>query len=108
MLAFGATTIHMIITGEPSASRSDLLLFASGVGALVSAFVWFFLVAVQRSLLWSLVLLVPVVNTLVLPVFIRRYWGEGTRWPALMALLGLGCELTGAALLLLGTAPSLV
>ena len=109
MLAFGGVTTYMISSAtEPGIQRSDLLIFASGVGCIASALLWFFIVALQRSLWWSIILLVPLLNTLVLPIFVRYYWGEGTRFPAFLALVGIAGEMIGALRLMVGTTPSLV
>ena len=108
MLTFGGGTSWMILSAEPGANRADLLLFATGVGCIFSAFLWFFCIAIQRSLVWSLILLVPFLNTLVLPVFVRHYWREGARVPAFLALGGVAGELTGALRLIVGSSAPLV
>lgn len=110
MFTFGVVTTWMIVSSdEPGASRADLFLFSGGVGCIFSAFVWFFVVALlHRSVAWSVLLLVPFINTLVLPVFVRAFWAQGARIPALLALLGVAGELVGSIRLILGSSPALL
>ncbi len=109
MLVFGAVTLHMISrTDEPGAARLDVLLFASGVGCLAASLCWFFVVALQRSLIWSLIMVIPLVNTLALPLFARAYWSQGARAPTLLAMVGIAGELVGSLRLMLSSGPQLV
>ena len=107
-ITFGAVTISMIYNQDPALRRLDVLLFSCGIGSLAAALVWFFMVALQRSLAWSILLLIPLLNTLLLPVFVRMYWKQGTRAPALLALAGFAGELLGSVRMLLGSGPQLI
>jgi len=109
LLVFGAvTTLAILANGEPGVRRGVLLLFSAGLGSIAAALAWFLAVAVQRSLIWTLVLALPVVNALVLPIFVRLYWTRGTRFPAMLALAGMVGEIVGGLLLMGGVAPVLV
>jgi hypothetical protein len=107
MLLFGGVTVGLIRTFDaPAIGRLDLLLNASSLAMLATALVWFFLLALRRGALWWLGMLVPYVNLLVASSFARRYWSDGARAPALLALLGMLLQtLVAVRLLTLPLAP---
>jgi hypothetical protein len=90
LLLFGGVTVGLIrVLDAPPIGRLDLLLNSSSLAMLATALAWFFLLALRHGTLWWLGMLIPYVNLLVASSFARRYWGEGARAPALLALLGM-------------------
>jgi hypothetical protein len=94
ILAFGAVTSGLIVglaTDERSAV--DLLLLSASLGALATAGLWLWILATRRGTAWavgfSLAIWIPYVNFVVGSIFARRYWSEGARAPALLALAGM-------------------
>jgi hypothetical protein len=71
----------------------DRLLAAFGVSLLITSLAWFFVLALQRGVLWSLAMLIPYVNLIAVSWFARRYWSVGARAPALVALAALVTQL---------------
>jgi len=94
ILAFGAVTSGLIV-GLAGDDRGavDLLLLSASWGALVTSGLWLWILAVRRSTRWavgfSLAILIPYVNFVVASIFARRYWSEGARAPALLAIAGM-------------------
>ncbi len=94
LFAFGLSTSLLIVEmGELGARPFDLLLLGASLGALITAALWLWILASRRSLGWGLlftaVLLIPYVNFVVASVYARRYWREGARAPALLALVAM-------------------
>lgn len=94
LLAFGGSTAALIATvGDVGAHPLDLLLFGASLGALVTAGLWLWILAAKRSLGWGLTFTatfwVPYVNLVVASIYARRYWSEGARTPALLAIAGM-------------------
>jgi len=91
LAVFGVSTSLLIVEmGDLGARPLDLLLLGASLGALVTAGIWLWILALRRSVGWGLlftaVLLIPYVNFVVASVYARRYWSEGARAPALVAL----------------------
>jgi hypothetical protein len=100
---FSIVAIGVILRiGDRPVEPLHLLLFACGVGALVASLVWLLAVALDHSTPWSLALVTPYVNALVLPLFIRLYWAQGARAPGMLLIAGIVCETAGAVLMLGG------
>jgi len=109
LLAFGAQSVAWIYSiDSPAIARPDLLLFSLSLSALGTALIWFFLLALRRGVLWSLAMLVPYVNLLAASAFARRYWSEGARAPALLAIAGMLGETVASLRLLMPSLPPLV
>jgi len=109
LVCFGALSVAFIRGLDAPGIRSlDLLLLATGLGALLTALLWFFLLAVRRGPLWSLAMLVPYVNLLAASSFARRYWNEGARGPAILGLLGIAGETIASLRLMIPPLPPLV
>jgi hypothetical protein len=94
VFAFGVSSSLVILAmAELGARPLDLLLLGASLGALVTAGLWLWILATRRSLGWgvafSVALLIPYVNFVVASVYARRYWSEGGRAPALLALLAM-------------------
>ena len=94
VFAFGVSTSLVIVALAELGARSlDLLLLGASLGALVTAGLWLWILATRRSLGWGVVfsvaLLIPYVNFVVASVYARRYWSEGGRAPALLALVAM-------------------
>jgi hypothetical protein len=94
VFAFGVSTSLLILAfAELGARPLDLLLLAASLGGLVTAGLWLWVLATRRSLGWGIVfsvaLLIPYVNFVVASVFARRYWSQGAREPALLAIAGM-------------------
>ena len=98
--------IHAV--GDRPVEPLHLLLFAGGLGALAAGLIWLVAVALDHSTTWSIVLVVPYVNTLVLPMFVRLYWTRGARAPGLLLVGGVVGETLGLALMLSRPAQLLV
>jgi hypothetical protein len=88
--------LAIVAPPELGARPLDLLLLGASLGALV---VGALAVnpgdAAQRrlgALVFSVALLIPYVNFVVASVYARRYWGEGARAPALLALAAIALE----------------
>lgn len=91
LLAFGASTSLVILAlGGAGARPLDLLLLGASLGALLTAGIWLWILAARRSFGWGLLFtataLIPYLNFVVASVYARRYWAEGARKPALLAL----------------------
>ncbi len=91
VLAFGASTSLLIgYFAELGARPFDLLLLAGSLGAIVTAGLWLWILAARRSLAWGLaftaLVWVPYLNFVIASVYARRFWSEGARAPALLAL----------------------
>ena len=91
LFAFGVSTSLLIVAmGGLGARPIDLLLLCASLGALITSALWLWILALRRSLGWGLLftaaLPVPYVNFVVASVYARRYWREGARMPALLAL----------------------
>ena len=94
LVTFGvATSLVIVAMDEVGARPFDLLLLAASLGALLTAALWLWILASRRSVGWAIVfsvaLLVPYVNFVVASVYARRYWREGARAPALLALVAM-------------------
>jgi hypothetical protein len=94
LLAFGLSTSLLIVAMAGLGARPiDLLLLGASLGALLTAALWLWILASRRSLGWGLLftaaLLIPYVNLVVASVYARRYWREGARTPALLALVAM-------------------
>ena len=94
MLAFGAVTSGLIVgLASDERSASDLLLLSVSLGAIATAGLWLWILAARRGTGWavtfSLAIWIPYVNFVVASIFARRYWSEGARAPALLALAGM-------------------
>jgi hypothetical protein len=86
-LLFAGSTIAALNGLElASAPVFDRLLAALGVSLLLTSIGWFFVLALQCGLLWSIAMLIPYVNLIAISWFARRYWTVGAREPALVAL----------------------
>ncbi|HTO09059.1 MAG TPA: hypothetical protein VMR86_18560 [Myxococcota bacterium] len=91
ILAFGAATAGFVLLfGGEARPLVDVLLMSASLGALVTSGLWLWLLAARRSRNWGIAfavtLWVPYVNFVVASIFARRYWHEGARAPALLAL----------------------
>jgi len=94
VLAFGAATAGSIVFFAPGTlGEGDLLLLALSLGALVTAALWLWALALRSGSRWGLalgiLLWVPYVNFVAASMFARRYWDRGARAPALLALAGM-------------------
>jgi hypothetical protein len=94
VLAFGAATTGSILFFAPGTlGDGDLLLLAASLGALATAALWLWAVALRSGSRWGLalglLLWVPYVNFVAASMFARRYWHRGARAPALLALAGM-------------------
>ncbi|MBW2279948.1 MAG: hypothetical protein JRG76_03715 [Deltaproteobacteria bacterium] len=109
LVSFGVLSVGFIhALDAPGVRSADLLLLATGFGALLTALLWFFLLALRRGPFWSLAMLVPYVNLLAASSFARRYWNEGARGPAILGLLGITGETIASLRLLVPPLPPLV
>jgi hypothetical protein len=96
-LVFGAATSAVIVSlGDLGARSFDLLLLGASLGALATSGVWLWVLALRRSAGWGIgfgiALLIPYVNFVVGSIYARRYWSEGARAPALLALAGIALQ----------------
>jgi hypothetical protein len=94
IVCFGAATALAIVFFAPGAASSfDLLVLGASLGALATAGVWLWVVALRNHSRWgvalAILLWVPYVNFVVASMFARRYWHRGARAPALLALAGM-------------------
>ncbi len=111
LLLFGASTVGVIqLAVDMLFGRPDLLLFAASIGAIVTALAWVLVLAIARSTTWAIVMgvgvWVPYLNLVLASVYVRRYWGQGGRGPALLGLAGfLGQTIASIRLLLPGLPP---
>ncbi len=109
LLLFGVSTAAVIrLAVDVQFGRPDLLLFAAGAGAIITALAWVLLLALARSTAWAIVMglgvWIPYLNLVLATVFVRRYWSQGGRGPALLGLAGmLGQTLAASIRLLLPT-----
>lgn len=109
---FGVLTALLIRSGAGllpvSSGRLDLLLFAAGGGALGTALVWLLALGLRRgpgwACTWLVAIWIPYVNLLVASLFVRRYWREGARAPALLGIAG-GIAQAAVSIRLLFTDP---
>ena len=94
ILAFGvATSALVFLFGRDGRSTVDVLLLSASLGAVLTAGIWLWILAARRSRGWGLTfaatIWIPYVNFVVASIFVRRYWKEGARAPALLALAGM-------------------
>jgi hypothetical protein len=94
ILAFGAATSGFVLFfGRDPMAVADLLLLSASLGALVTAGLWLWIIAASHSRGWNLAFAftfwIPYVNFVVASLFARRYWSQGARAPALLALAGI-------------------
>lgn len=109
LIVFGGLSVAFIRGFDaPGVAGADLLLLATGFGAILTAMLWFFLLALPRGTLWSLAMLVPYVNLLAASSFARRYWNEGARAPAVLGMLGIAGQTIASLRLLIPQLPPLV
>lgn len=109
LLGFGLGTaglIRLLDTG--AVPRGDLLLVAASSAAVLTSLVWFLALAMRRSAIWTLAMLVPYVNLIAVSMFARRYWHEGARAPALLVIAGSIGQTIGSLRLFLPHLPPLV
>jgi hypothetical protein len=97
VLAFGLVTSLVIVSlADLGAPLFDLLLLGASLGALVTSGLWLWILALRRSTGWalgfSIALPIPYVNFVVGSIYARRYWSEGGRAPALLALAALALQ----------------
>ena len=93
-LLFAGSTIAALNGLEfGTAPALDRLLAALGVSLLLTSLGWFFVLALQCGVLWSIAMLIPYVNLIAISWFARRYWAVGARAPALVALCSLLAQL---------------
>lgn len=97
LLAFGVTTSLLIgWLAELGARPFDLLLLSASLGALVTSGLWLWILAARRSLGWGLlftaIFWVPYLNFVVASLYARRFWSEGARAPALVAMVAMVVE----------------
>ena len=85
----------------------DLLGAAAGSGALLTALAWFLALGLRRGPLWGVAMLIPYVNLMAASWFARRYWEQGARAPALLAIGGLLVQTVASYRLLLPPLPAL-
>ncbi len=93
-LVFGASTSAFVfVFGGGSTPVVDVLLMSASLGALVTSGLWLWILGARRSRNWGLAfaatIWIPYVNFVVASIFARRYWKEGARAPALLALAGM-------------------
>ncbi len=111
LVAFGVSTAGLILFFDSSGlGRLDLLLLASSLGAVLTAGLWITLLGLRRSTGWALALCgaiwIPYVNFVIASIYARRYWSEGARTPALLAIAGMiGQTLASLRLLFAGQPP---
>ena len=109
LLAFGGLSVAFIRgLDAPGIASVDLLVLATSLGAILTALLWFFLLALRRGPLWSLAMLVPYVNLIAASSFARRYWNEGARGPALLGIAGFVGQTIASLRLLMPQLPPLV
>jgi hypothetical protein len=109
LVAFGALSVASIRgLDAPGVASVDLLVMATSLGAIGTALIWFFLLALRRGPFWSLAMLVPYVNLIAASSFARRYWNEGARGPALLGIAGIAGQTIASLRLLLPGLPPLV
>jgi hypothetical protein len=90
LLLFGLSTAALIINfGVSGVGRVDLLLFSASLGAILTSLVWLALLALVA--LW-LGIWIPYLNLLLAAGFARRYWSDGARAPALVAIAGFAVQ----------------
>ena len=87
MALFGVSAVFFIRGFDvPGVTRFDLALVSLSLAALVTSLAWFFVLALRRGPWWSIAMLVPYINFLAASTFARRYWSEGARAPAILAI----------------------
>lgn len=94
ILAFGvATSGFVFLFGRDPMPVGDLLLLSTSLGALVTAGLWLWIIAASHSRGWNLAFAltfwIPYVNFVVASLCARRYWSQGARAPALLAIAGI-------------------
>ncbi len=97
LLFFGLSTAALIINfGASGGGRVDLLLFSASLGAILTSLVWLALLALRRSRSWAVALWlgiwIPYLNLLIAAGFARRYWRDGARAPAMVAIGGFAMQ----------------
>jgi hypothetical protein len=97
LLLFGLSTAALITNfGVSGVGRVDLLLFSASLGAILTSLVWLALLALRRSRNWAVALWlgiwIPYLNLLLAAGFARRYWSDGARAPALVAIAGFAVQ----------------
>ena len=106
---FGATSVALIQwAGTPSTRWPELLGFATGSAAIVTALAWLAVLGAQRHVLWVVAALIPYVNLIAASSFARRYWGQGARAPALLGMGGVAVQTVASFYMLMPALPSLV
>ncbi len=113
ILAFGVTTAAAIQANDlflpPGAGRLAILLFAAGLGAIVTALFWMLALGVQRSPGWAAAWLIgiwiPYINLVLGSLYARRYWNDGARPAGLLGLAGMVAQTLAGILLLFPEAP---
>jgi hypothetical protein len=109
MLVFGATSAVLIRTlDQPMLGRPALLGLATGSAALLTALVWFAILGARRHVLWLLAMFIPYLNLIAASSYARRYWNEGARAPALLAIAGIVLQTLASLQLLAPVLPALV
>lgn len=109
LAAFGVSSVAFIRgLDAPGVATLDLLVLATSFGAILTALLWFLLLAVRRGPFWTLAMLVPYVNLLAASSFARRYWNEGARGPAVLGIVGIVGQTIASLRLLVPALPPLV
>jgi hypothetical protein len=102
-LLFGVSTLASLQgTASDGLAPLDRLLAALGVSLTLCAVAWFFVLALQRGLLWALAMLIPYVNMIAIVWFTRFYWSQGARGPALLTFAAVLAQLGFLLRLVLG------
>jgi hypothetical protein len=91
ILCFGAaTSLFVLLLGGDQMAALDLVSLAGSLALLVTAGLWLWILAARLSRGWSiafaLTFFIPYANFVVASVFARRYWNQGARTPALLAM----------------------
>ena len=106
---FGVTSVALIEWfATPTTRWPELLGFASGSAAIVTALAWIAVLGARRHVLWVVAALIPYVNLVAASSFARRYWGEGAREPALLGIAGLAVQTVASLYMLVPALPALV
>jgi hypothetical protein len=106
---FGATSVALIRwVATPSTHWPELLGFATGSAAMVTALAWIAVLGARRHVLWVVAALIPYVNLVAASSFARRYWGEGARAPALLGIAGVTVQTVASLYMLVPALPALV
>ncbi|MCP4002987.1 MAG: hypothetical protein GY725_02205 [bacterium] len=110
VVAFGAATVAGIqFFADTGAGRVDLLLLGGSLGALVVAGLWITALGLRRSTAWGIALcsaiLIPYLNFVIASIYVRKYWSEGGRAPALIAIAGMVLQTLASIRLLFASQP---